>query len=408
MNRDENTLAPVNAITVLVDTFTKASVQTITYDVLSKHVAIITDIREIGDEHFRSNLVIFEPAISIIVTPEILRELQDTFELNVFIVYQEEALTIPFREMATCVKADYSDLNWNFVYAVVNLDQAILEPYQRSARILDGFKAVLQKVPEDMQDYFSRFRGTYLNLVAATSKLVEENAKLHTTIEAQEEIGRQTIAGLLELKQLFDKSQDKVNAYELLLSKEYDVTFGGFYPERPRVLYLKKISHVAGMDLFLSVLFAVLNKQYKSSCKIVKLLDSSNSLDLRYIPNTYTVVTDPYNTSEILTNDFLLKLGSLDVMFDTLMLNRSGLEYLIVHDMRGTMSPALSSNLIDLQIHEISADHATLGEYDNVFSSGGEHVVFPWDFKECVKYSGTGVVKLANHPTVGSVIELLL
>ena len=83
MNRDENTLAPVNAITVLVDTFTKASVQTITYDVLSKHVAIITDIREIGDEHFRSNLVIFEPAISIIVTPEILRELQDTFELNV-------------------------------------------------------------------------------------------------------------------------------------------------------------------------------------------------------------------------------------------------------------------------------------------------------------------------------------
>lgn len=404
----DNALVATTNIAVLIDVFTKATVKTISYDALSKHVSVITDIREISDEHSKASLVIFEPALGMIVTPEILVQVKSEQNLTVYIVFQSNCVEELYAGIATCIRADYSNISWNFVYAVVNLDSAILEPYQRSIKVLDEFKSVRSKLPEDLQEYFERFRGTYLNLILQTQNLVAQNAELQATVEAQAEIGKQTIAGLLELKQLFDKSQDKVNAYELLLSKEYDTVFGGFYPERPRVLYIKQISHVAGIDLFLSVLFSVLTKQYRSSCKILKLLDSSNALDFRYIPNNYTVVTDPYNISELLANDFLLKLGSLNVMFDTLMLNRSGLEYLIVHDMRGTMSYALNSNLIDLQVHETSADYAVLGEYDNVFSSGGEHVVFPWDFKECAQYTGTSVIKLANHPTVGAILDLLI
>lgn len=403
-NQDQST----SNIIVLIDRFTKDTVGSITYDTLSKHAVVITDIREIGDEHFRGHVVIFEPCVSAIVTPEILQEVISKFEVTVHLVYQHSEVVAPIINLVSAIKADYSDLSWNFVYAVVNEDLAILEPYQRSVKILDGFSAFKQRIPADMQEYMDRFRGSYLDLVARTGDIIAEISHLRTVAQAQEAIGRQTIAGLVELKGLLDRSQDKVNAYEALLSKEYAKVFAGFYPERPRVLYIKKISHISGVDTLLSVLFAVLTKQYRSSCKVIKLVDSGNALDMRYIPNTYVAVTDPYNTAELFSNDFLMKLGAYSVMFDTLMLNRSGLEYLIIHDMRGTMSTALDSTLIDLRLNEISSDYAVLGEYDNVLSDQGRFVTFPWSFKECQKYTGSNVVKLANHPTIAAILDLLI
>lgn len=397
----------MNNIAVLIDQLTKDTVETITYDVLAKHVVVLTDIRELGDEHYHSAVVIFEPSFSVIVTPEILKEIKEKFDLRVIAVYQSDAAVMPLLPYVEAVKADYSDINWNFVYALVNNDLAILEPYQRSVKVLEGFKAIQQKIPMELQDYFRRFRGTYLELVRSTTDLINKNAELQQVAETQQVIGMQTIAGLVELKELLDRSQDKVNAYEALLSESYSVTFGGFYPERPRVLYIKQIAHVPGMDTFLSLLFAVISKQYRSSCKVVKLVDASNALHMRYVPNNYVAVTDAYNTAELLTNEFLMKLGAYNVMFDTFMLNRSGLEYLIVHDMRGGMGSALDPMLIDLRINEISADYAVLGEYDNVFSDATRGVAFPWSFRECQKYTGSSTIKLANHPTIGAVLDQL-
>ena len=404
-NRDA---AITNSIVVLIDQFTKATVETVTYDVLSKHVAVVTDIRELTDENYKSSVVIFEPSFSVMVTPEILAELKQNLEIEVFAVYQNEDAVRALTGLVHPIKADYSEIGWNFIYAVVNNDLAILEPYQRSVRVLDGFNAVRSRIPEDVVEYLDRFRGSYMTLVSAVQDVLTENAKLRETVEAQETIGRQTIAGIVELKELLDRSQDKVNAYELMLSKSYTVEFGGFYPERPRVLYIKRLSHLAGIDTLLSILFAVLTKQYMTSCKIIKLVDSSDALDLRYVPNTYVPVTDTYNTSQLLTNDFLVKLGGYNVMFDTLMLNRSGLDYLIVHDMRGVMGTALNPNLIDLRLNEMSADYAVLGEYDNVLSDFGKQVDYPWSFKESRKYTGTEIIKLTNHPTVGAILDNLI
>lgn len=399
---------PANNLVVLIDQFTKATVETITYDVLSKHVAVVTDIRELGDEHYNSDVVIFEPALSVIVTPSILSELKTKLDLRVFIVYQNFELVEAFKGLATFIQADYSDISWNFVYAVVNNDLAILEPYQRSVKVLDSFKAVKDKIPVDMREYFDRFRSEYLSLVSSVSGLIDDNARLSELVDAQKAIGTRTISALTELKDLFDESQDKINSFETLLSESYTTTFGGFYPERPRVLYIKRISHVAGIDTLLSILFTVITKQYKMGCKIIKLVDSSNGLDMRYVPNTYACVDDPYNTSELLQNDFLLKTGAYSVMFDTLMLNRSGLDFLIVHDMRGVMSLALDQTLIDLRVNEVSSDYATLGEYTNVLSDVGKNVVFPWNYSEIKKFTGTRIVKLVNHPTVTEILDLLL
>lgn len=405
-NRDSEALS--SNIVVLIDQFTKDTVDGVTYDALNKHVSIITDMKELSDMHYEAHLVIFEPALTLIVTPEILGEAVDTLKLHVHLFYQHDDVMAPFASLCKCIKADYSAIDWNLVYAAVREDLAILEPYQRSVRVLDSFKNVEDRIPQDLREYFLRFRGSYLALADRVNILLEQNAELAETVSTQEKLGEQAVAGISELKDLLDDCQHKCNAYEALLSKSYDVVKGGFFPDRPRVLYIKCISHVAGVDTLISVLFAALQKQYKASVKVVKLVDASSALQLRYVPNFYEPVQDAYNTASLLQHDFLLKLGGYAMMFDTLLLNRSGLEYLIVHDMRSTPGSALDSTLVDLRINEMSQDYATLGEYDNVLSDAGKRVAFPWNYKEIMKNSGTKSVRLVNHPTIISILDALM
>lgn len=392
-------------IAVLIDPFTKNTVDSVTYDALSKHVTIITDIREITDIQHGADVVLFEPAINVVVTPEILDEFIESIEIKPHLFYQSEQNIVLLKDKCHCIKADYSVIDWNIVYAAVKSDEAILEPYQRSIRVLDAYKAVEDKIPDDMRDYITRFHASYMDLAYIVSKLTSENARLQEVVEAQERIGQQAIAGIVELKTLLTASQDKCNAYETILSKSYDVTKGGFFPDRPRVLYIKSISHVAGMDTLISVLFSVLKAQYKASVKVVKLVDAGMAQQLRYVPDYYVHIQDSYNTGVLLENEHLLKLGAHSMMFDTLLLNRSGLEYLIVHDMRSTLNSALDSTLVDLRLNEMSADYAQLGEYDNVISDAKKNVLFPWPFADIQKHTGTKSIRLVNHPTVVSILE---
>lgn len=395
-------------IVVLVDQFTKATVDSVTYDALNKHVTVITDMRELTETHAGADVVIFEPALNMVVTPEILDEFRESLSIKAHLFYQDESNIAAVKSKCHCIRADYSVIDWNIVYAAVREDSAILEPYQRSVRVLDYYKTVLDRIPEDMRDYFARFHASYMDLAGIVSTLTEENARLRETVEIQEKIGQQSVAGIVELKNLLDDSQDKCNAYETLLSKSYDTIKGGFFPDRPRILYIKSISHVAGMDTLISVLFSALRAQYKASVKVVKLVDAGMAQQLRYVPDYYVHVQDSYNTGVLLENDHLLKLGAYSMMFDTLLLNRSGLEYLIIHDMRSSLNSALDSTLIDLRLNEMGADYAMLGEYDNVVSGVKKKVMFPWPFEEIQKHTGTKSVRLVNHPTVVAILEQLV
>lgn len=392
-------------IVLLIDQFTKNTVDSITYDALNKHVTIITDMKELAEVHRGASVVMFEPAVSLIVTPEILQEAQESLGLKFFLFYQSDAAIAAVADKCQCIKADYSVIDWNIVYAAVRQDLAILEPYQRSVRVLDAYKGIRDRLPADLQEYFTRFHTSYMDLAGIVNTLLSENAGLRETVATQEKLGELAVSGISELKDLLDYSQDRCNAYETLLSKSYDITKGGFFPDKPRVMYIKSISHVAGMDTLISALFAALKTQYKVSVKVVKLVDAGTAQHLHYIPNYYVHVQDSYNTAVLLESEHLLKLGAYSIMFDTLLLNRSGLEYLIVHDMRSTPSCALDSTLIDLRLNELTADYVMLGEYDNVISDSSKGAMFQWSWKEIQKHTGTKSVRLVSHPTVVSILE---
>lgn len=396
------------SVVVLIDPQTRRAVESITYDALAKHVVVITDIREVNDAHYGCDFVFFETAVPGSVTPEVLQEVVDLYNIKPHLVYLVEEIGVLFNGIANCVKASYKMLEWNLVYAVIHSDLAILEPYQRTRQEPIEFAQLVESLPAECVDPVNRMYRSYLSLANSYGKLIEDNSKARETINMYRSAGVKTSSAIEELQSLLKEATDANRIYCAMLSESYDVTFSGMYPDRPRVLYVKCISHLSGIDNLLMVLYGVLTKQYKVSCKILKLVDQANAASLRYVPNVYVPLTDSYNTYDVLMNDFLVSLGAYNVLMGLLMLNRSGLDFLIVHDQRGTMGSALDDSLIDLKLHELSGDYAVLGEYENILSDVEKSVPFYWSFKEISGYTGTNIVKLTNHPTIGHILDYLL
>lgn len=395
-------------IVVLIDQLTLHAVDTITYDALSKHVTVVTDIRELGDAHYGCEFVFFEPSVPAVVTPEILTEVVDLYAIRAHLVYALEEVRQLFPENIHAIKADFKILEWNLIYAVLNGDAAVLEPYQRTRLVSAEFATLLENLPQELVGPVNRMYNSYLSLGAHLHTLIGKNAELEERLQSYKAVGHKTTEAMEELKRLLESTVRQNRAYCAMLSESYDVTFTGLYTERPRTLYIKTISHLSGVDNLVALLYAVLTKQYKVSCKVVKLVDSTNPLAVSYVPNNYVPLTDTYNTYDVLKNDFMVSLGAYNILFNLLMMNRSGLDVLIVHDQRGVAGDAIDSSLVDLKINEMSSDIAVLSEYNNVLSDLEGHAQFVWDFRQIQKYTGTNSLKLANHPTVGKIMDYLM
>lgn len=394
-------------IVVLIDPQTRKAAESITYDALSKHVTVITDLREITDTYYGCDLVFFEPSVPGVVTLDALRETTDLYSVNAHLVYSIDGIGVLLSEVCHCVKASYRTIEWNLIYAVVHSDLAILEPYQRTIFEPVEFAKTLESLPSECADPVGRMYHSYISLAHSYNKLISENARSREMLSMYRSIGEKTRQAIEELQGLLKEATDANRVYCAMLSESYDTTFTGLYPDRPRVLYIKQVSHLSGIDNLIAVLYSTVTRQYKVSCKVVKLVDQANATSLRYVPNVYVPLTDKYNTHDVLTNDFLVSLGAYNVLMSLLMLNRSGLELLIVHDQRGTMGNAIDNALVDLKLNELSGDYAILGEYENILSDVDKQSPFFWSFKEIAQYTGSNIVKLLNHPTVGKILDYL-
>lgn len=395
-------------VCVLIDKFTKSVISNISYSSLSKKSTVITDIREINAALQGYKLIIFEPAFLTVITPDIVLEFKRQFNIRFIGIYINDEMACIFQNDVEMIKANYKELDWNLIYGIVQSDNAVLEPYQQITENIDAYSSFKSRIPEDVSEYFERFKNSYLSLYDKYLAQLDLNKELRENISVHSAIGKRSINGIKELKKLVDNLNIKLHSYEALLCESYDVTLQGFYPDRPNIIYIKCISHVAGIDIFLNVLFSVLTTQYRMSCKVVKLVDSDCARVIRYIPNSYIPVTDSYNLSEILENDFVVKLGAFKIALDTLLLNKSNLDFLIIHDMRSSFNDAIDSSLVTLKINEISSDYAILEEYDNILSDLDKKVPFYWSMLECKKYMGTNITKLANHSTIIKVLNNIL
>lgn len=397
----------INSVTVLIDLYTRNAAETITYDAITKQASVVSDIREVTDAYYGAKLVFFESSVPSIVTPEVLRQIVTNYNVTAYLVYQTEEVLDLFRDIVHGIRCSFATIDWNLIYAVINDDKAILENYQRKEIGVFEMATLFDGLPAECVDPINKLYRSYLSLGQQTRDMATQLVAAKESLANYESVATRTTGIIKELKDLYDDVVRQNRMLAAMLSESYDVTFAGMYMNRPKVLYIKSISHLSGIDNLIMVLYSVLTKQYKVSAKVVKLVDSANAVSLRYVPNIYFPLSDSYNTHDVLVNDFLMSLASYNLLMGQLMLNRSRLDVLIVHDVRGTMNSALDASLYDLRLNEMSADYATMVEYTNVLSdyTGAE---FQWSFTEVSKFTGTNAAKLANHPCVTKILDYIM
>ena len=396
-------------VVIIIDHLTREVVKSANYTSISNNAIVLADAKEIGDEHRGSVLVVFSTYLHVGITVDNILSVCSQYSIELFIVYSDPKDIIGFEGVPNKVRCNFTDsLDWNLVYAVVHKDSAILESYTGVTQMVSAFDSLRNVIPIEWADKLENVYSGYLSLLAKESDLVGEITIMRETLQANTNINKRMLNGIKGLKATLDMYKDKIKEYETLLSGMIDISIVGHYPDRPKVLYVKQISHIAGMDVLLNLLHFVLTAQYKYSCKVVKLLDASCALRTVNIPNSYTFVNDVYKTDVILKNQFLCKMGPPRVLFDTLLLNRSSLNYLIVHDMRGVSGRVLDKPLYDVALNEMTADYALLGSDALIISDNNKVADFGWLFKDYLKNNSTDIQRMTGHPTVEGILDLLM
>lgn len=394
---------------VILDRDTKTLVENVAYMDLSNNATILTDINELNGSFTKMPVVLFESILLSTATLTMLRELKYKYEFNFILLYNDDNIAKIASSVCTLYKCDYSNIDINLIYSVVMKDSIVYENYSKVVKHIDAFQHTYSTLPKEHKELFRTLYTDLIDIVGHHNSMLKQIQDLEHQLNVSEAEFARIKKGIIELNNYYDEIHDNVTEYETRLTSSYDKPVSGDYPDKPKILYLKEQQHLPGCDILLNTLYFVLTTQFNTSCKIVKLVDSSNAKGTRYLPDSYAIMQNVYNNKDVLSEDFILKRGPYDRVFDLLLLNRAQLRYLIVHDMRGTSSLALDESLIRSTVHIVSSEYKQFFQSESILTENKKAGDLFWNNEI---YRNIPVEKrlvaLSAHPTVKKLLDKLM
>ncbi len=394
---------------VILDRDTKALVENVAYIDLSNNTTILTDINELNGSFAKMPVVLFESILLSSATLPVLRELKYKYEFNFILLYNNKDMAQIAESLCTLYECDYSNIDINLIYSVVMKDTIVFENYIKVVHTIDSFRHVYNVLPKEHKELYKTLYTDLLDIIGQHNSMLKQTQDLEHQLSISRAEFSRIKKGIIELNDYYDAMHDSVTEYETRLTNSYDKPVSGDYPDKPKILYLKEQQHIPGCDILLNTLYFVLTTQFNTSCKIVKLVDSSNAKGTRYLPDSYAIMQNIYNNKDVLSEDFILKRGPYDQVFDLLLLNRAQLRYLIVHDMRGTSMLALDQTLIKSTIHLVSSEYKSFMQSDIILTESKKASELFWNNEVFNNIPVTKrLVALSSHPTVKKLLDKLM
>lgn len=395
---------------IVLDNATRNIAKSVSYLELSNYYHIVNDIEELGEQYKGMKVIIFESTILTKAVIPVLRELRYKYDFQFILMYScDDIYTIANDICYQVRKCDYRIIDINLIYSVIVGDEVIFESYSKIDNSLFSFDTIVQSMSQEASSYLNSMYQTLLDAYIQIGTLTKQNTDLSEICNCYESVFSRIKAGVNDLQRYYDSIDVKAAEYETRLTTVYDKVISGEYNERPIILYFKEFQHIQGMDILLNILYFTLTVQYKRSCKVVKLLDSSNASQARFIPNTYVTMPNVYNLKDLLQHNFILKKGTYDLFFDTLLLNRTRLQFLIVHDMRGCTSLALHEDLIHSSICCATSEYHEMFKDITLLTESKAASKLYWNTKEYSKIPiNERLFRLSAHPTVKAIIDSIL
>lgn len=342
---------------LVLDDLSRRKIKVNISDLVAYNVNIVSSIKEI-DRHM------VDRCARIIFLEDYVKNSNFLSELRIYKeLYKKEFIYIgsdniwldALKEVATCYRMDIAILDYEMLYGIVYNDTATLERF----KLQDGanFSESLTKAILDSDNYDSSTKQLaldYNNLLNALQHKTVSEKKLKERINtlerkalALESSSSKIINGYKELLINAREQQKVLEQYEVILTKDvYDKVSINRYTNRPDIIYFKEYEELLHLHSFFETLYEVFRNQAKVSCKVLFLLDSSASKRVLRFPAYYKRITNKFLSIDLISNDFLVKVGDYKKVLDFLLTNRSKLELLIIVDCKDHNDTVLTGSVL--------------------------------------------------------------
>jgi hypothetical protein len=406
------------AVNILLDGISRNNMKTNLADLAIYDVNVITSLEELDDVALSKSKVVF-----------LLEEVVTRVDMySDFLLYKEE-LSLEFiyigldtnlisimSNVAKCYKMDSSTLDYDKIHAIIYNDLGALNDLQ-----LASFKPELLKLAKDMSTdpnkevSVRRIAESFVSLHSIMGKMSDE-LSFHKGILGEKEFRIQKLSEEnKELERLYIDITTKavelntsLRQYESILSRDvYDKVQLSRYPNRPRIIYLKEYEEIAHFNSFITTLFETFRHHSRDSVKVIRLYDSSSSKKILTLPNYYKQIQNTFSRRDVVSSDFIVKVGGYREILDLLFTNHNNLDVLILVDCKDHTETVISASPVQLAMCR-NPEHIPVYNLDaetTIVSSGDSDMV--WDHYENYKSMNAQdkFLFLSSRPVIQNIFE---
>lgn len=351
-------------VLLLIDEYTQRKLQVSTSDMRSNGVKVIYSLEDITEELVETydKIIILEDYVLYENAIGNLRLYKELFGFTyIYIGYNDLWLNIMDEVVDACYKMDISKLNFQQIAAVTLNDEALIERYIVEPDTIESKLNEFKDAILEEGGFTGTIKQLYdsavvlLNVVQDRDHRIKMLEKRNAALEVENKNSlEQTDLTFAEINRLMDSERERdevVKQYEVILTQDvYSKISLMKYPKAPLVIYFKQYTKLNNFDWFIITLCNAIRTHTSHSCKVLKLYDSKDSIQIKLQPPGYKILRNKYTIADVESNTFLVKYGDYNGVFDIILNNKIGCDILLVFDCKCHNDKVLIGDTINYDI----------------------------------------------------------
>ena len=406
---------------LLLDDNSKRIVKTNITDLSLHNILFVNNLGEITDDMISStkNVIVLEGFLRGSTGLSDLRLYKALQELQYFYIGQDEVLIKEASSVAHVFHANIATLNYDIISAALYRDISLEEVNVDFVGDSVAFARAICKNNNEFDKKFVELAQEFLAAESCITKLQKELKSEHKKVirlEANnEKINNENEMLTGSYAEMLAKAHElnlNLQEYEHILTKDiYDKLKLHNYPNRPQIIYLKEYEELNHLYSLINTLFEVFRIQGKNSVKVLQLLDSTKCNRAKVLPEYFTLIENGYLLKDVITNDFICKIGDYSRILDTLLTNRASLDVLIIVDCKDYNDTVIGGSFLQfnmcrnvkhLENYGLIPENTIVNNSDNDLFLSWDHYVNYNDFED----NDEKFLFLSSQPIIQKILEL--
>lgn len=405
----------MKAILILDDT-SKERIKSNVSVLISKGIYLVNSLSEITDNMLQETKTTFvlggllQEADGVAA----LRFYKAALGLDYIFLMQKSKWLPTIKELGRLYQTEIINLNYDILQAAIygdsSLENTSNEDFNKEAIDL------AKKICAEDTDYASTEKilaNALLSTVAREDDLIEKYDTAALNVEQlsceNEILRKKNDAYLTEYTEMFSKAtqlNSVLSQYEVIFTKDIYTKVDLYsHSERPAIIYIKEYEWLSGLDKLIETLFNSVRVQNHKSCKVLRLFDSSSSRRLLTLPKYYKIIKNRYKMADVEVSDFICKTGDYMRILDSLLLNRTHLDVLIIVDCKDHNDTVLSGSHITFNVCGRKASLAPLRLNEENTITNEDSKLHWEDFDTAQMTKRESFVFLSSQPVIGIILQ---